>query len=30
MPGPLVYVDTSHVRAGALGELKEAIAELGE
>jgi hypothetical protein len=26
----LVYVDTSHVRDGALGELEEAIAELAE
>jgi quinol monooxygenase YgiN len=30
MPGPLVYVDTSEVRDGALAELKEAIAELVE
>jgi hypothetical protein len=28
MPGPLLYVDTSDVRAGALDELKEAIEEL--
>jgi hypothetical protein len=28
MPGPLVYVDTSDVRTGALQELKDAIREL--
>lgn len=28
MPGPLLYVDTSDVRTGALEELKEAIKEL--
>src|SRR5215207_4984110 len=28
LPGPLVYVDTSDVRAGRLEELKDAIKEL--
>lgn len=28
MPGPLIYVDTSDVRDGALAELKDAIGEL--
>jgi quinol monooxygenase YgiN len=28
VPGPIVYIDTSEVGEGALGELKEAIEEL--
>lgn len=30
LPGPLVYVDISEVRDGALGDLRPAIAELAE
>lgn len=30
MPQPLVYIDTSHVREGALDELRGAIKELAE
>jgi hypothetical protein len=30
MSGPLIYVDTSEVREGALEELKGAITELAE
>jgi hypothetical protein len=30
MPGPLIYLDTSDVRAGALHKLRDAIEELTE